>query len=182
MISMNRRKIKSTDRIELPGAEKIKEIKEIEADRYKYLGISEYDRVEEQEMKDKFKNEYFRGAKLILKSKPNGRNKIMAMNPWTMSILRYDAVILKWNKNELQETGIKTRKVMTMNKGLHPRSDFARLYVSRKNGGTGLIGGENSVKGEESGLGWCFKNNLEPLLAAVRTSGYIKNEETVDPK
>ena len=67
-------------------------------------------------MKDKFKNEYFRGAKLILKSKPNGRNKIMAMNPWTMSILRYDAVILKWNKNELQETGIKTRKVMTMNK------------------------------------------------------------------
>ena len=142
----------------------------------------EYGRVEEQEMKDKFKNEYFRGAKLILKSKPNGRNKIMAMNTWAMSILRYDDVILKWNKNELQETGIKARKVMTMNKGLHARSNFARLYVSRKNGGTGLIGGENGVKGEESGLGWCVKNNLELLLAAVRTSGNIKNEETVDPK
>ena len=26
------------------------------------------------------------------------------------------------------------------------------------------------------------KNNLEPLLFAVRTSGAITNEETVDPK
>ena len=51
----------------------------MEEDGYKYLGILEYDRVKEQEMKDKFKNEYFRTAKLILKSKVNGRNKIMAL-------------------------------------------------------------------------------------------------------
>ena len=47
----------------------------------------------------------------------------------------------------------KTRKFMTMNKELHLRSDGARLYVSRKNGGRGLIGCENSVKSEENGLG-----------------------------
>ena len=29
---------------------------------------------------------------------------------------------------------------MRMNKELHPRSDVARLYVSRKYGGRGLIG------------------------------------------
>ena len=40
-------------------------------------------------MKDKFRNEYFRMAKLILKSKLNGRNKIMALNTWTVPILRY---------------------------------------------------------------------------------------------
>ena len=93
-------------------------------------------------MKDKFRNEYFRRAKLILKSKLNGRNKIMALNTWAVSILRYGAGILKWNKNELQEMDRKTRKFMTMNKELHPRSDVARLYVSRKNGGRGLIGCE----------------------------------------
>ena len=54
-------------------------------------------------MKDKFKNNYFRRAKLILKSKLNGRNKIMALNTWAVPILRYGAGILKWNKNELQE-------------------------------------------------------------------------------
>ena len=64
---------------------------------------------------------------------------------------------------------------------MHPRSDVARLYVSRKNGGRGLIGCENSVKSEENGLGWYVKNNIEPLLTAVRTSRTITHEETVDP-
>ena len=65
---------------------------------------------------------------------------------------------------------------------MHPRSDVKRLYFSRKNGGRGLIGCENSVKSKENGLGWYIKNNIEPLLAAVRTSRTVTNEETVDPK
>ena len=129
VIIMNRGKVKSTYGIELPSGEKIREIEE---DGYKYLGILEYGRVKEQEMKDKFRNEYFRGAKLILNSKPNGRNKIMALNTWAVSILRYGPGIFKWNKNELQEMDRKIRKFMTMNKELYPRSDVARLHVSRK--------------------------------------------------
>ena len=82
-------------------------------------------------MKDKFRNEYFRRVKLILKSKLNGRNKIMALNTWAVSILRYSAGILTWNKSELQEMDRKTRKFMTMNKELHP-IDVAWLHVSRK--------------------------------------------------
>ena len=70
---MKRGKVKSADRIELSTSEKISETEE---DGYKYLGILEYDRLKEQEMKDKFRNEYFRGAKSIL----NGRNKTMALN------------------------------------------------------------------------------------------------------
>ena len=70
---------------------------------------------------------------------------------------------------------------MTMNKELHPRSDVARFYVSRKNGGRGLNRCKNIVKGEENGLGWYVKNNLEPLLARVRTTGTITNKDTVDP-
>ena len=96
--------------------------------------------------------------------------------------MRYGAGILKWNKNELQEMDRMTRKLVTMNKELHPRSDVAGMYVSRKNCGRGLIGCENSVKSEENVLGWYVKNNIEPLLAAVRTSRTITNEETVDPK
>ena len=67
-------------------------------------------------MKDKFRNQYFRRAKLILKSKLNGRNKEIALNTWAVSILRYGAVILKWNKNKLQEMDRNTRKFMTINK------------------------------------------------------------------
>ena len=44
-----------------------------------------------------------------------------------------------------------------MNRELHPRSDVARLHVSRKNGGRGFRGSENSVKIDENGLGWYIK-------------------------
>ena len=106
----------------------------------------------------------------------------MALNTWAVSILRYGAGILKWNRNELQEMDKKTKQFMTMNKELHPKSDVARLYVSKKNGGGGHIGCENNVKSEENGLGWYVKNIIEPLLVAVRTSRTITDEETVDPK
>ena len=47
--------------IELPGGEKLREIEE---DEYKYLRILEYDRVKEQEMKDKFSNWVFQEDKI----------------------------------------------------------------------------------------------------------------------
>ena len=119
---------------------------------------------------------------MILKSKLNGRNKIMALNTWAVSIMRYGTGILKWNKSELQEMDRMTRKFMTLNKELHQKSNAARLYVSRKNGGRGLIECENSVTSEENGLGWHIKNNVEPLLVVVRTSKTLTSKEIVDPK
>ena len=179
VIIMNRGIVKSTDGIELTSGEKIREIEE---GVHKYVRILEYDRIKEQEMKVKFRNEYFRRAKLILKSKLNGRNKIMALDTWAVSIMRCDAAILKWNKNELQEMDRKARKFMAMNKELYPRSDAAWLYVSRKNGGRGLTACENYVKSGENSLGWYVKNNVEPLLVAIRTNRTITNERTVHPK
>ena len=39
-----------------------------------------------------------------------------------------------------------TRKQMTMHKTLHPRDDVDRLYVSRKEGGVGLVNIEDSIE------------------------------------
>ena len=39
----------------------------------------------------------------------------------------------------------RTRKLMTIQKALHPRDDVDRLYVSRKEGGRGLASIEDSV-------------------------------------
>ena len=79
VIIYNREKVKSTDGIELLSGEKIKYIY-IYIYLYIYLVILEYDRVKEQEMKDKFRSEYFSRAKFILKSKLNEGNKIMTLN------------------------------------------------------------------------------------------------------
>ena len=60
---------------------------------------------------------------------------------------------------------------MIVNQELHPRSDVAWLYVSRKNSGRGFIGCENSEK-----------NNIEPLLVAVSTSRTVTLDRTVYAK
>ena len=51
-----------------------------------------------------------------MKNTLSGRNQIMAMNTWVVSLMRYGAGIVKWTKSELDEIDRKTRKVMTMNK------------------------------------------------------------------
>ena len=55
-----------------------------------------------------------------MKCRLNGRNKIIAINTWAVALMRYGAGIAKWTKNELDEIDRKTRKILTMNKGLCP--------------------------------------------------------------
>ena len=38
-----------------------------------------------------------------MKSQLNGKNKIKAANTWAVSLKRYGAGTIKWNKEELQE-------------------------------------------------------------------------------
>ena len=144
-----------TNGIVLPSGETIKHIDE---DGYKYLGILEFDSVKEKKMKEAFATEYFRRVKLVCKSKLNGKNKINALNTWAISLMRYGAGILNWRVNEVDQMDRKTRKILTINKEFHPKSDIDRLYVPRKKGGRGLISCKNCIASEENNLGWyCLK-------------------------
>ena len=143
-------------------------IKTIDLEGYKYLGILEADKTKENEMKEIFSKEYLRRTKLIMRSKLKGRNKIMAV--WAVSLMRYGASILGWNTNELQKLDRKTRKIMTINKELHPRSEVARIYVSRRRGGRGPISCECCVRGEENSLSWYILNSRGVLLRKVGDS------------
>ena len=136
VLVLKRGKVVSSEGVEMPDSERIKEI---EKNGYKYLSILEYNKIKERKMKEKFRREYLRKAKLIMKSRLNGRNKIITINTWGGSLMRHGAGIAKWTKSELDEIDRKTRKVMTMNKELHPRSDADRLYESRMEGRRGLI-------------------------------------------
>ena len=105
----------------------------------------------------------------------------MAVNTWAVSLMRYGAGILGWNTNELQKLDRKTRKIMTINKEPHPRSDVARIYVSRRRGGRGLISCESCVKGEENSLSWCILNSREVLLRKVGETGIVNVAEAIEP-
>ena len=46
--------------------------------------------------------------------------------------MRYGAGVLEWRFDKLKELDRKAQKLLTMHKGLQPKSDADRLYVSRK--------------------------------------------------
>ena len=95
---MTKRKAKSRG-LNLPNG---KLMKTIDEEGYKYLGILEYDKVKEGEMKTEFVSEYKRRLRLILRSKLNGKNKIKAINSWAVAIMKYGAEVLEWRVNELK--------------------------------------------------------------------------------
>ena len=177
VLVLKRGKVKRMDGLVLPSGEVMKQIDD---EGYKYLGILEIDKVMEEEMKNKFKNEYLRRLRLVLKSKLNGRNKVEAINTWAVSLLRYGAGVIMWTVEELKTLDRKTRKLLTRYGALHPRSDIDRLYVPRKRGGRGLISCEYCVRAEENNVAWYIKNATEPLLLEVRGSGLVGIEDCKD--
>ena len=174
MLLLKRGKVVSSEGVSLPDGQVMKEIDDT---GYKYLGILEYDKVKEKKMKDVFATEYKRRMKLVLKSKLNGKNKILAINTWAVAVLRYSFGVLDWKKEELTAMDRMTRKVMTMHGALHPKSDVDRVYVSRCNGGRGLIGVELCARTEENNLARYVKMSTESLVKEVKIANIVDCEE-----
>ena len=126
---MKRGKIAESDGITLPDDRTIRNLKEDES--YKYLGVQELDDIKTSEMKERVSKEYKRRVRKVLETQLNGNNVIKAINTWAISVVRYSAPFLDWRKEEIQELDRRTRKLMTMHKALHPKSNVDRLYISR---------------------------------------------------
>ena len=143
MLIMKSGKRHLTNGMELPNQDKIKTLAEKET--YKYLGILEADTIKQVEMKEKIQKEYFRRARKLLETKLNSRNLIKGINAWTVPLVRYSGLFLKWTRDELKQADQRKRKLMTMHRALHPRDEVDRIYISKKEGGRGLASIEDSV-------------------------------------
>ena len=135
--------------IDLPDDQHIGEIGE---EGYKYLGILQLDQNLNTKMKVKITLEYIRRVKKLCKSKLNGGNLIGGINTWAVGVVRYSAGVVDWTMEEMTSMDRRTRKILAMNGCLHTRSNVARLYLPRKEGGRGLIGIEESVREERKSL------------------------------
>ena len=97
VVILKKGKLIKFDGIHLPNQKIMKNVDE--------NGILELDDTKEHEIKIKATAEYKRRLRLILKSKLNGKNKIPAINNWTVSLLRYGAGIINWKADELKKNG-----------------------------------------------------------------------------
>ena len=78
----------------------------------------------------------------------------------------------------------RTRKLMTMHQALHPRDDVDRLYVSRKEGGSGLASIDDSVDVSIQRLEDYIQKHEGGLITATRndTDNTMENRMTITRK
>lgn len=144
-------------------------IKDLDQDNtYKYLGVDESEGIQHSKMKEKIRKEYYRRIKLVLKSELNAKNKIDSINCIAIPVVQYSFGIIEWKDSEIEQLDRKTRKLLTMYRMFHPRSDVDRLYVQRKHGGRGLIQLESSFKTAIVGLDCYLALKDETKLQMVK--------------
>ena len=92
------------------------------------------------------------------------------INTWALPLVEYLSTFLKWSREELKQVDQRTRKLMTMHKALDPRNDVDRLYVSRKEGGRGFAGIEDSVESSIQRLQDYTEKRGGRLVTAIRNN------------
>lgn len=114
-------------------------IKELESGEvYKYLGILEDGLIEHKKMKNVIRKEYYRRTREVMKTELNAKNKIEVLNSLAIPVVEYGFGIIECTAEEIRKIDRKTRKILTINKSLHPKADVDRIYLPRKEGGRGL--------------------------------------------
>ena len=119
-------------------------------------------------MKDTIRKEYLRRTRKILETKFSCRNLNKGINFWAVPLVRYSGPFLKWTREELKQMDQRTRKLMTMNKALHPRDDVDRLYVSRKEGGRELASIEDTEDASIQQLKDYIEKHERGLITTIR--------------
>ena len=55
------------------------------------------------EIEKKVKEVYQKRITVLMKTHLNGKNLFLALNTWTISVIRYSAVFLDWTQEETKE-------------------------------------------------------------------------------
>ncbi|TWW67382.1 hypothetical protein D4764_02G0004230 [Takifugu flavidus] len=170
-----RGKVIATDGVELPEGD----ITDVQ-DSYKYLGIPQANGNHEEAARRSATAKYLQRLRQVLKSQLNGKHKIQAINTYALPVIRYPAGIIPWPLEEIQATDIKTRKLLTMHGGFHPKSSVLRLYTKRKERSRGLVSVRTTVQEETTSFQEYIKKMAptDPLLSeCLRQQKPTKEEE-----
>ncbi|XP_076610522.1 uncharacterized protein LOC143335176 [Chaetodon auriga] len=151
-----RGKIITTEGVELPEGN----IADVQ-DSYKYLGIPQTNGNHEEATQRSATAKYLQRVRQVLKSQLNGKNKIQVINTYTLPVIRYPAGIISWPLEEMEASDIKTRKLLTMHGGFHPKSSVLRLCTKRKTGGRGLVSVRVTIREETASL-WEYIRKMAP--------------------
>ena len=101
----------------------------------------------------------------LLKTKLCCRHFIKGINPRAVPLVTYSKPFLKWTREELRQIDQRTRKMMALQKALHPGNDIDKHYLSRKRS-RGIPNFKECVDASFQGLDE-IKKRKERLITAV---------------
>ena len=130
-------------------------------------------------MRERLRKEYLRRVKMVLRTELYGRNKVEAINGLALPVLTYSFGVIHWGTTELQQLDRKTRRLLTMHGIHHPSADVDRLYVSRRDGGRGLMQIEGVYKSTIVGLDSYLDRSSDPFMKLVRESDSGKTQFSI---
>ena len=90
---------------------------------YKYLGVLQDAAIQQEKVKTKVINEFYRHIRKVLSSKLHGHYKFLAINAYALPVISYTGGVVSWSDSELDVIDRRVRKLLTIHKGLPPRSD-----------------------------------------------------------
>ena len=132
---------------------------------YKYLGVTEGDGMQHSSKREKIRKECFRRVRSNLRSELNARNRIDEINSLALPVVTYSFTIINWSLTEIKKVDTKIRKLLTMHRMHHPKSDVNRLYLFRKEGGRQL---ELSLKSSITGMDTYLNNTNDWIPKLVK--------------
>lgn len=135
---------------------------------YQYLGVAQSNTQDAGNVKKSLCDRYKKLLKKIWSSQLSGKNKVTATNILAVPIVNYSFGAVRWNKLELRDLDVITRKVMTLYRNHHSNASSIRIYLPRDRGGRGLLSMKclhnRAVLGMASAV---LKSNNDPLLSLV---------------
>ena len=113
---------------------------------YKFLGVLENIKQEDQLALECASKEYLKRLSVIWSSPLSDVNKITASNQYALPVLSYLMSTQRWPMSELQRIDREVRKVIVENGGKHSAGSSALLYLPRAVGRRGMKSVETVYK------------------------------------
>ena len=114
--------------------------------QYKFLGVLENIRQEDNLALDNAARVYLQRMSVIWSSPLSDYYKVVASNQFTLPVLAYFMWTQVWPIAELQRLDRESRKIIVENGGKHPSASSDLFYLSRRLGGQGLKSIESEYK------------------------------------
>ena len=144
-------------------------IKDLKPEKsYKYLRVTEGDRIQHSSIREKIRKECFRRVRSFLRRELNARNRIDAISSLALPVVTYSFSITNWSLIKIKKVDTKIRKLLTIHRMHHPKSDVNRLYFPRKDVGRGLVQLELSLIISIIGMYTYLNNTNDWMLKLIK--------------